>query len=400
MKKAIRRNLRLLIISLFLALVVILSYFLFFKNNPTLSHKNNSNQIRNCFQLNQAEADVCFEETADKLIKEKGITFTLDQVADAARNTSSFGDSCHGLMHILGKTAYEYYKLDKNFEPSPNMNNCSYGFYHGFMETMFGESGSYQEGADFCRMLDQKSQEVNITGECFHGLGHGVTEDHSIEKIENVEEFIQKSLRICKLVSKDKDEQHQCGTGVFNGLANMYQTGDKGLVINKNDPLWMCPEIEEVFIRACYGLMPRIILTVENNNVESSIHLARKTIDERYLSSVIKNIMVVTVVESSTTSHVDNLSKQCIKSAPGYETDCIVGLATALFQNAKPGSEYVKAFDFCARSVISSNVKTSCYQSIYILLPKLYPWDKIIEICSTLPEGKDECISTTRSSNI
>lgn len=384
---------------LLFALISLISalFFILKNDNTPASLPKNSSQLKDCLQA--ANSELCFAETAEKAIREKGIKYTLDQISDIAKTTSSFTDTCHGIMHIIGETAYQSYKLDKNFEPTPSMNNCSYGFYHGFMETMFGASGSYQEGADFCRLMDRKSQEINITGECFHGLGHGITEDHTIEKIDNVSDFIQKDLKICKLVSDNPDEQHQCSTGVFNGLANMYLAMDKGLTINKNDPLWMCPAIENLFAGACYGLMSRVVLAAADSDVGAAIRLAKNTISQQYIATVIQNIMVVTVFDSSTDSYVQNLRAQCSESASEYEKECITGLVTARFQSARPGSEYSRAFEFCTNSTTSLDLKNNCFMTVYVNLPKLYTRQQIVEICSTLGERKDECVAAAISPN-
>ena len=84
--------------------------------------------------------------------------------------------ACHSLVHELGYLKFREY-LDREVP-----DNCGDGFMHGMMIAL-AESGMERELGDIVSRRCIDSVSVELSSQCFHGVGHALSSTFSIDKI-------------------------------------------------------------------------------------------------------------------------------------------------------------------------------------------------------------------------
>ena len=116
----------------------------------------------------------CWDKAIANVLKKKGLELAFSQFSQLYDQEPLFQKNCHDFTHRLGRGAYELFSEGKFFRVSPKTQYCSFGFYHGFMETLVAKSQDFKKAREFCAYVDQQLREEspNASGACFHGIGH------------------------------------------------------------------------------------------------------------------------------------------------------------------------------------------------------------------------------------
>lgn len=188
-----------IVILSFLAILFTLSVG-YIVNVFLLSPKSNSSNykiaLNNCSGSN---ASKCIATYATAIGELEGTEKSLDLVKLLINSRKDLKNGCHSLTHDLGNAFYERFS-DKAIVPGHAW--CSYGYYHGLMQS-YGK-GNLSGIVDYAKDLCKKVEGV-LNDDCLHGIGHAAyTNLFSIDK----------SLLICDKI-KEYDFALTCSDGVI-----------------------------------------------------------------------------------------------------------------------------------------------------------------------------------------
>lgn len=379
-----KKNKLLKLFSIVLAVIILLqiAYSLLpsFKTKQTTV--TGEQKLKSCQEVTELSLKTqCEEEAINIILSSQGTDAAFEAVAKLSEQNPNFGASCHGFVHEIGQFAYQLFKDKKDFEISPKITICNYGFYHGFMETLVQQTGNFEEARNFCVLINTQLEKhgLNLTGECYHGIGHGNVDQHNAQQWSNPEKVVDSSIELCQKVAIDDRQFVDCSSGVFNGVANLYSSGQYGLIINKDDPFWICRKQDERVQKTCYAFMARTLLKLTNSNLAQAIDLASRTAPTNYLENIIANI---TVLPSNISE--EELVNLCGSLDEKTEIACLKGYAISLLQSGQPGKEYQSPINFCNSDLLTLEEKQMCFENILPQLKNYYPKDQLEKICQSV----------------
>ncbi len=340
----------------------------------------------------------CWSELVRETIKTKGISQAFDLLTSLYDKEPSFQTICHELTHPIGQEAYFQFKRDngfKDFSFSRKTSFCSYGFYHGFIETMLAQGGTPEEGKKFCDYIHTKLSEQNldIGGACYHGLGHGFADytDYRDPKNPNrVSNVINLGIKYCSQIAPDKDNYNSCAEGVFNVVANYYINYlllNKTLPQSDSNPFYICTQQKEVF-KGCYIYMSAVVEHMENNDFFKAIQTSLNYVSDPDISvTIVKYISYDWAKQYTVSNSFSVPQSQCHQLLKKYWEYCIIGFVDGLLDYAKPEHEYEPMLAYCQSSLLDTEEKSTCYKEVFMKLHQRYPLDKIKNLCPTVEKG-------------
>lgn len=390
MHKLIKRSKKLFLPGILLLILTVLSLFILY-----YYHNNQSDKDKYITYVNEAldkcrktgeesERVSCFEKLLDIKLSREGIDPAFDLIAELYKSEPNFAQTCHALTHKIGEKAYQQFRSGNNFQLSPKTSYCSYGFYHGFMETLLIKTGDISEAGRFCEYVDQQLK--HITGDaklsCYHGIGHGTVGVHDPRIRGDAQKLIDPAVALCEKVSTDDSQLFRCNSGVFNAIAIFLRTGEYQLPLDKNDPLKICRSQEETVKISCYGNMNTLISWITENDFRKGSSFAEKEKDDIYAITTIEYLIAFESYQNDT----DTLVDVCRTVQNRLHLPCIKGLVHGFMEKGDPGQEYIKAGEFCGRADFTDDEKEVCYKELVNYSNRIYPKDKASGICNGLPQ--------------
>ena len=133
-------------------------------------------------------------------------------ILDVVRDNPVLADSCHSIMHTLGRHVSANVSsiaddLASVWEP------CGYGMLHGVYESQEIPSSIAKAGpivASLCKVGNIESNS-RLTGECFHALGHAIHDTYKTLKA---------SVPVCDAAFPGQSDQNRAKRiGCYSGLA-------------------------------------------------------------------------------------------------------------------------------------------------------------------------------------
>ncbi|MDZ4260254.1 MAG: hypothetical protein U1A25_01190, partial [Candidatus Sungbacteria bacterium] len=264
--------------------------------------------------------------------------------------------------------------------------------YHGFMEALLESSRDFEQARKFCAYVDEKLAAISPDAslQCFHGIGHGTVNDHDPRNKGNERALVAPALVLCEKVSETMLQLYRCASGVFNGLANFYMEGEYGLVIKKDDPLWICGEQKREYREACYGNMNVALMWLTKQNFSSSALFIERIRED---DEAVKAIRYLAAPYGAGNQHNSDFKKpinDCRALQSRLQLSCVQGFAFGMLEHGPPGSEYVKPFQFCDDQSLTESEKNSCFNYIFSYLGIWYAREKAEFICSTAVHSRAE----------
>lgn len=309
-----------------------------------------------------------------------------------------FVDTCHDVTHKIGLRAYELFARGKPFDLNEKTAYCSFGFYHGFMETLVIRSGDPTQARAFCVEVGKKLKDKipDAYYACFHGIGHGWANIHEPKNWGDEHKIVDPALALCEQVVDPNDPEQllRCATGVFDSLSLAYYNGLAGVKMRANDPMWICREQPEKYKGACYrDLMPAILWMAEYD-LEKGAALV-----ERFAESTYAPIAMMTIADNSVRFIPDQAPAAtkipvCRKRRKDLVASCITGLGHGAVQfGGVVDREYESGFSYCANSALTSDEQNECYLNVIDFAKQRYSKDTYTTICSVVPEYlRERCI--------
>ncbi len=328
-----------------------------------------------------SDRGACYEKDLQRALEGGGISGGLEHLRSLSQTSTKFSGVCHALAHSVGTYAYRQFTTRNDFQISSAMAYCSYGFYHGFMEELLNDTGDYKKATQFCaEFVDKKAPAGSgLRDECFHGIGHGVTDWHIPSDWKDVEKVAKSALSVCKAVGDTEVEFRACAGGVYNAIANVYREGAYNVSQNVADSLRLCQHAELSVQESCYGFMGRVFL---KNDVSFSQALTQAVAHTEGASRepVIQGLAIVAA--SKITTHMTDALTSCQSLNASSQDSCIVGFAVGLVQSGAPWKEYAKAIPFCSHAGLTTEQSTGCFARISKDLRRLHSTANLARACT------------------
>jgi hypothetical protein len=175
-------------IVIFLGAVFTLSIAFLVKSSMPNSSSSVADLTLALSKCRGAGADKCIAKNSVLIGKMQSPATGLNAAKLLLESRRDLRDGCHSLIHEIGKQFYVEFKDEAMVK---NNSWCSYGYYHGLMQS-YGED-NLDTLISYARKLCNKV-EGKLTDDCMHGIGHAAYTNLL---------SIPKSLAICSEISED-----------------------------------------------------------------------------------------------------------------------------------------------------------------------------------------------------
>jgi len=332
----------------------------------------------------------CWRDELTSALEQEGVAAAFNLFAALYNREPKFAENCHPFTHLIGEGAYEKFSKKEDFEVSPQVAYCSYGFYHGFMEAMVQKTGKSEDARKLCdyvgKQLAQEGGEVGTADACFHGIGHGVTDGSGPQAQRDVFAAINPGLKLCEKVGRNEREIKLCGTGVFNALAGFYTKPEYRL--DKQDPFWICrQQSKSYFKHACYDDLKTLTMSLADNNFAKTIGLYYENIPEdTYAADAIDNLATFAGYSILRNNTINDSINTCQRTQKRLQIPCIRGLGAGFMTAGIPDEEYKRALgEVCGSHLLNEEERDGCFERVMWVSYARYSREKHREICATVP---------------
>jgi plastocyanin len=228
----------------------------------------------------------CWIEEFKSIHAEKGFDGVFELFESYQKNDDLFSRNCHDIMHLVGDFAYEEYMHTGEVFDQTQTSYCAYGFYHGFIERMIAQSGDYSLSRTYCERLrtegDFESELLAHDAEqaCVHGFGHAVFDSLDGSLWGDQVAMSGAGLRACEEVFDDEERRAECGTGVWNALANAYSKQMYNFHYTKDElPFGVCRQVADLYKPGCYVEMLTQFSSWNENTADQSLQIIRNIVE-------------------------------------------------------------------------------------------------------------------------
>lgn len=332
----------------------------------------------------------CWAVDMTETLQKKGLSAAFDMFASLYANNPSFrGLSCHDATHILGAAAYKEYSDDHKAIDRPETSYCGYGFYHGFMEAMLLDQGPSRYGRvrDYCDALKTDGHLNNLSGACYHGIGHAAFDSIPGDLWGDEEKMVQSALHTCEQVASGDLERAQCSTGIFNALAIADSAHAYNLTFRKADPMRICRVQNQRYQIGCYKELGIGVIRQYNLDRSASISFIESFGNTDATAATLLGYVGDEVKRSIADIDLSLFYSLCTSfTGPKNRFACDHGVLSGLREAGMPGKEYPLMFNYCALFAAGTD-RTECY-SFSIAQTKSIAADKaaFIQACLAIKE--------------
>ena len=336
----------------------------------------------------------CWQRQTGEVLKKKGIEAALDLVATLYEENSDFAASCHNVIHELGHASYGIYAKSKKFTPTSKTAFCSYGFYHGFMDSLVLDTADATKARDFCLFIKGRlgSEAPDAYLQCFHGIGHGALKLSANKTRGDERVMLPSAIQFCEKAAEKELERLRCASGIFNTIASAYPKNEYGLSIRKNDPLWFCREQEKFYRGSCSISMNIALLWLTQGNLSRAGKFVEEIKETREAEQAMLNLAAASGAKNINKPLYTEYVKLCRSFQERLRLNCIQGFAFGLLEHGKPGFEYEKPIQFCSLSQLTEDEKLSCFSYISSYLAQWYREEKAFAVCRTIADKQYETV--------
>lgn len=339
----------------------------------------------------------CWEELILETLRSRGVKATFDMVVRLSETEPMFANDCHGLSHLIGEKAYAQYVAQENFEITPATSLCGYGFYHGFMETMFLTTGNIEEAREFCKYVDEKlaGQASAAAAACYHGTGHGAIDGSDPTVWGDIDAMMAPGFKLCALLATNVLETYLCDTGVFNAIEILSADPKYGITEIQKDPFPMCNTQLVSRREGCYANMLPIILKMTNSDFQKAMdYINANMIDHDVIAidgNTVNDLTTIGLmfeyirVYGETEGYQEKGIAFCRAQEEADRLPCIEGLSGGHIKYGEPGKEYVKNLEFCALPLLTEEERDSCYKYTLPRMSGRYNIENTKMICGLVP---------------
>jgi hypothetical protein len=305
----------------------------------------------------------CFQMALEEIVKDHGTGEALLVIEQLAPKDRTLLNEAHNLTHYVGRFSYQHYK-----DVSQVIFECKESFqsgcYHGVLEAYFSDKTRVQAAdvANICESDLEARKGRFAYFNCLHGLGHGLT--------MVVQHDMKEALSFCDALSSGWDRE-SCYGGVFmenvvtaTKPEHLHADHAKKL-IDSQDLLYPCSDLNKKYWRACYLMQTSIILNLTEYDFAKAFKVCETAPEEMIptcFQSMGRDISGFTLRDSMKSIHL------CGLGSPIYRERCLVGVVKNFLNVTGRASE--DAFTFCQQ--VDGSHKKSCYFAVGEELVNLY----------------------------
>jgi len=361
------------------------------QNSETPQASIFSEDLNDCAKESDGQKMACWEDVLRLLIKNKGITAAFAAYAELYNTEPIFAENCHDFTHQIGEAAYIQYAIKKDFGVTQAVAYCSYGFFHGFIEAMFQDTGTLEQAREFCEYIDNKLKgQTSAFGACMHGIGHGVTDGSDETAWGDVNALIAPGKKLCEQVGKTDYEKQICGTGVFNSLEGMYLGSKYKLNLDRSDPLAICRKQEtSYFKKACFDDFKDILMVITDDDFAKAAKFIEGITEDEYAQGAIDNLATYNAYIILRKPDYNYAIDICHNLQSRLHVACVSGLGAGFMTAGFPDQEYVKAIELCKSPRITKDERAGCFKRVLHLSYLRYSSAKHQEVCALSGLGKN-----------
>ncbi|MDP3778759.1 MAG: hypothetical protein Q8R30_01765 [bacterium] len=340
--------------------------------------------------LNKEGSFECWRQRLLATLHDNGVDAMFDLLAQLYKEQGKFDLSCHGLTHDMGLAAYKVFLKNNDSVFTPKVSFCAYGFYHGFMEAFLRTTGDVMKAREFCGFVQERlaDQAPDAGLQCFHGIGHGLMDVVVSDKRRwgNEHALVAPALEQCEKASEKPEQLYRCASGVFNGIANFYISGQFKLSVRKDDPLWLCNEQPERYKDSCYGNMNSTVFWLGKNDFSRAVPFVEKITEDTYAISAMRYLAGLATLNTAEQEKLSDAISICRGLRTALRAPCIEGFAHGFLEHGTPTTEYAEALSFCRLSEMKEDEREICFHYVLSGLHGWYSAAKAGEICGGVEE--------------
>src|SRR5687767_12378402 len=204
-----------------LLLLIISASVMFFST----SFKDEYEPFDSCKDVASEKRQTCLRDEFVRVLEKYGVTEGFELLTHLYQKDSNFASTCHDYTHIIGEEAYKRYSRGQKFRLTNATSYCGYGFYHGFILSLFKDQKGSGEATEFCAWAnDILSKETSTTSlDCYHGIGHGMV-DFNLTDLSNdklIQNVVDNSLNLCGQVGDTHEQVERCFNGVYHSVLSL-----------------------------------------------------------------------------------------------------------------------------------------------------------------------------------
>lgn len=330
----------------------------------------------------------CFDALIKEVVRKDGI----DAAYKLFQETYASGKlprACHWTAHQIGEEAYEVFRTGAHVPISHATSYCGYGFYHGFLESLLREKPDVDYALSFCSEVEKQLGKLGLWN-CYHGIGHGFTEDPPDPRTwGNADAMLKPGIETCEFLFKDSFlNLNLCLTGVYTVVAGFAAGGTYGLSLDPDDPFAFCRTQPYNYHKACYGeFAPKLDKLLEGDVSRLPEYLANIH-DDKTIRLVVWVVPSVTMARDILNDDHTSYVLGCRKAFTGRLKDiCIGGTILGFFSHGEPEKQYLKALNFCGSDVLLDDERVLCYRELFHRVRQEYRAEKVQEVCEVAPKS-------------
>ncbi len=360
---------------------------------------HNSNKLESC-DGDGVNRQKCFAEQIEMALSAKGIDAAFDTLIVFSKKDTNFATACHGNVHDLGKVAYKRFALGEKIEYTRKMSYCGYGFFHGFAEELFVETGNLDKAIAFCKSLDGnlRGSASGGTTACFHGMGHGAVDGSDPNAWGDPTKMIQSAMELCKQLPKEHSAEYVCNAGAYNSLEILSTDEKYRLKALAEDPYAFCNSQPRTRRDACYvNMIPAVLRITKDDVREATRYILPRitypndlTIDDDFRVDAMVILGLFHEFIRLSFGHPEAIAKG-IALCHEFSSDrlrlaCVAGLSGGHMKYDTPESAYENWVVFCGSSLLREDEKQACFQYVLSKIHLWYDDARAKTICQSVPE--------------
>lgn len=328
----------------------------------------------------------CFDILVRAAVKKDGIDAGYKLFTDAYA-AGKLPRSCHWTAHRIGDAAYELFRAGKEFPISHTTSYCGYGFYHGFLEHLLREKPNTEYALSFCKLVEKQLGKQGLWN-CYHGIGHGFTEDPPDPSLwGKPDAILRPGIVMCeRLFGTSFPNLNLCLTGVYTVLAGFAEKGEFGISLDSEDPFAFCRTQPYRYHKACYGEFAPKLDSLPGWNLAHLPKILEKIHDaktERLVVWVVSSVMMARdILKDDHEAHVMGCRENFFGNLKNI---CLGGILLGFFAHGEPDKQYVKALHFCTADLLDDDERDFCYQELFHRIRQEYTPEKVKQVCETMP---------------
>lgn len=321
--------------------------------------------------IGDADMQKCWNAKIETALQEKSLSDVFAMVAELYEKEPLFRAMCHDAAHLIGTEMYDQFTNGQYPHLPETTSTCGYGFFHGFMETLFSISGDVEQARSFCTYINESLAQGNSVAfdACYHGIGHGTVDGSDPRAWGDPLAIIAPGLALCETVAQDANQRVQCGNGVFEGLVTLYQDRTFGLDIDRNEAYSLCLEVAENFKLSCYEQLNPFAAYIGKGDPYVTLNVVNSVQEERYKRNALRNAAGTLAHPDMSAAEYEEFIEACHTFSDELRPNCIFGFTAKLLEFGSLQSSQQIAIDFCRTPTLTENEKTVCFGRIVELSP-------------------------------